>query len=293
MSEKEESNLDQENPEEIVDEIISSYDAIQNTFIKGASAAGKEKERFINIKSEWKDLAQSTTKDPDEANVYKSGVNALLAHRDEVKDLEGNMPLLTERFTGLLLSSELTASTTSGTAVIINPTLKGIRATITAPTTETSQTIQAKLTKLDPTLESTYLSISEILYGTQNEPERGALFHARQFFDHFFSVLSPDEFVRKSSFWRPHVDIDDPKKVTRYDRIIFAANTHVQHLGTRKTLIATGKHLLDVYRVLNKAHKRGELDKVRSREALKESFSFITRWVNAISLPLEFPKQTT
>jgi len=48
MSENEEKRFDEENPEEIVEEIISSYDSIQNTFIEGATSAGQEKERFTN-----------------------------------------------------------------------------------------------------------------------------------------------------------------------------------------------------------------------------------------------------
>ena len=293
MSENEENKTNNENPEEIVDEIISSYDSIQKTFIEGATSTGQEIERFTNIRSEWEKLSQSVTNDPDEIKVYGSGVNALVAHRDEIKTFEDNIPRFTGEFKGLLLSSDLTASTTSGTSVILNPVQRGIRAEITVPNAEIHKTIQEKLSDLDPTLEKTYLSISEILYGTQIEPERGAFFHSRQFFDHFFSVLSPDKYVLKSPFWKPHPEFNDPMTITRYDRIRFAANTHVNNAGTKNTLIASGKHLLDVYAVLNKAHKRGELDKEKSREALHESFSFIKRWVSAISIPLIFPVKTT
>lgn len=122
-----------------------------------------------------------------------------------------------------------------------------------------------------------------MLYGTWSNPERGSLYLIRQVFDHLFGVLEPDDEVEASPYWRPK-DKDELYQVTRAERIEYAANTHSKNKTASKRLIASTKHMLDIYNTLNKAHKRGKLDRSQSRGSLKEMQAIIEDWVQSLLL---------
>ena len=103
------------------------------------------------------------------------------------------------------------------------------------------------------------------------------------YFDHLFGVLAPDDKVKVSPYWEPKDD-NETNQVTRAERIEYAANTHIRNKTASERLIASTKHMLEVYNTLNKAHKRGKLDRSQSRESLKEMQSIIEDWVQSLML---------
>lgn len=279
---------DIENPEEIIDDIVSTYDEIQSEFGEAATIAGEEKERFEAIRPAWDELGRSATTDPDKAQVYASGVSTLSAFRDELKAIRPELRGITTVFRGVVMSSDSTASTTSTSVVSISSGSLSLPDEVTLPRHSRFEETRQRLGELDVSLAATYASTREALYATHADPERVALFQTRQAFDHFFSLLAPDDQVRASPHWSPKADPDPEDQVTRFERVMYAANTHIKIEAKRKTLIASAKHLIDVYSLMNKAHARGELDPGQSREALKEMHSLLENWVWAITLPLSF-----
>ena len=86
------NDFDHENPEEIIDDIVSAYEDIQATFLEGAMLAGQEKERYESIKPAWEELSKTITTDPNIAQVYASGIFALEAYRNQVNEFKENVP---------------------------------------------------------------------------------------------------------------------------------------------------------------------------------------------------------
>ncbi|MGD1994024.1 MAG: hypothetical protein PVI59_12595 [Anaerolineae bacterium] len=284
--EKKDRRADNENPEEIIDDIVSLYDKIQSDFMEGAIFAGQEKERYEAMRPVWEELSKRTTVDPDEAELYTSGVRVLAYYRDELREFQPKAADFTERFGGFASASNSTASTTAGTASIVSSGSIRLPVEVTLPARGQFAQTETRLKMLDETLSDTYASVREVLYGTQSDPDRGALYLTRQIFDHFFSLLAPDDLVRKSKHWRAKPDSDKPNRVTRRERVVFAANTHVRDSSRRSTLIESADHLIRVYKILNKAHKRGNLDSEQARDALREIFALINSWIRSIDLPL-------
>jgi len=89
--------------------------------------------------------------------------------------------------------------------------------------------------------------------------------------------------VRASPYWHEKDD-EDPNHVTRRERMKFAAYTRIRDQSKAQTLAASAKHILDVYKALNKAHQRGSLDPAKAREALREMRTIIEDWVEALDL---------
>jgi len=120
-----------------------------------------------------------------------------------------------------------------------------------------------------------------VLYGTRSDPERVALYEMRQTYDHFFACLAPDEEVRKSKYYHEKSG-NDKGKVFREERILYAANKHIKDSEKAKTLIASADHMLEVYNSLNRAHNRGELNKVKAFRSLEEMRTILEDWIDAI-----------
>lgn len=276
---------DRENPEEIIDDITTTLEALQMDLSEGATIIGEEKERFEAIRPAWVELSSRVTTDPDVAQIYASGVDALAAFRDELKEYRPLVSGLTSRLIyGFSSSSDFTISTTSATVSMFSAGGLNLPDKVTLPRFGKFEETRSRLAKMDSSLADTYAAVREVLYGTHSDPERGALYLTRQLFDHFFGVLSPNDEVKSSDIWRRKSGEDDTKDVTRLDRIYYAADIHVQDQAKQKTLLTSAKHMLEVYNALNKAHKRGIVNQQQARQALNEMFTLIDSWVWAIDI---------
>jgi hypothetical protein len=281
MSEDEKKN-DIEKPENIIDEIIDDLDDIHEVLVDGASKVGEEIERYKGIRGLWVELGEGSTANPDYMDIYASGVHVLSSARDEIGDIKDRAFPLIHMFDEISPATDslvsITSASTSALDIAYVPYTDPVF-TITDRHEETRE----KLNQLDPSLTVTYEEIRQVLYGTRADPHRGALFLLRQSFDHFFEILSPDHLVRESPFWTEK-EGDDPSLVTREERIHFAANQHIKDEASRKTLFDSAIHMTKVYRALNYAHKRGDLDESKALEALREMQVIIETWVLKIDL---------
>jgi hypothetical protein len=280
-----ESNPDDlENPEKIIDEIDSMLGDLKGRFIEGAIRFGQEQERIQVIRPEWEKLASAYISDPEQVQIYASGVHALAAYRDELRDYKNSVFPLTDDILRYSPSTSGTVSVTSSTTTIISTRMPDLTSYILEPSVEENREIQSKLSSIDPALEKTYSAIREILYGTVSDPERGALYLIRQTFDHFFATLAPDDSVRSSKFFKQKGE-KDKNSVTRHERLMYAAHTHIGNTSRRKALIASFRHMLDVYDGLNRAHTRGTLNIEQARVALREMLVLLQDWIRAIDVP--------
>jgi hypothetical protein len=281
---EEPENKDIEKPEDIIDDITETLDDLHANLVEDATKIGEARDRFEAIKPQWVGFGNASTSDPDAAEVYKLAVNALSSIRDDYKSIADQHKTISGLMGTVSASSFFAASATGSTAGFVSPLIFPTETKWLQPIDDAGREKTRKgLTRLDPSLSlaKTYDGIWEVLYATRSDPERGSLFMFRQVFDHFFGVLAPDANVRASEFWHKKGE-PDPEKVERMERIEYAASVHIKREATAKRLIASGKHVLKVYKALNKAHKRGTLDQSAARNALKEMQSIIEDWVEAL-----------
>ncbi len=273
--------IDEEQPQDILDEMEETLDDLHTEFTEAASVIGVEKERIQAIRPVWQALADSDTDSPEYANVYSTGVHALAAHRDFLKDMSdqyGSIGSLVREIRG---STDSTVAITAVTQSFFSRGLVSVAPTPpTLPPKDEAKDVEATLRRLDPALLATYLGVREALYGTRSDPERAALYEIRQVFDHFFSILAPDDQVRESKYWRPQ-DGDRPNVVTRDERLRYAANTHARTPILARTLIGSSRHMLSVHDALNSAHKRGELDVNKARTSIREMDILLRQWITS------------
>lgn len=284
MMSTEDERVRAERPEEIVDEIVASLDDLQGDLSEGAAIVGQEKERYVAIRPVWERLANTSIDDPDVAEVYLRGMGTLAAFRDELSEQKEQMGSIRVWVRTAVSSSDYGASATSTTASMFSEVEQiDVPEGLTLPRYGRYDETTEKLAELDPALADTHRAIREVLYGTRSDAERGALYLIRQMFDHFFGILAPDEDVRSSAYWTEKSG-DGRNQVTRRERITYAAHTHICSPAKRRSLLASTDHMLQAYRALNKAHKRGALNAESAREALREMWVLIDGWVQAMNL---------
>jgi hypothetical protein len=278
----EEDRQDLEKPEKILDDIAASLEDLQTRFTEGAIRIGQDRERISAIRPIWQELSNSDVSDPGAAQVYASGVYALAAYRDELAEFRDRAIPVTDRLIRQLPSTDGTAVLTSSSFTLIRSSyIPALTASLFEPTQSDHETIIKRLEGIDSALTKTYLAIREVLYGTTSDPERAALYLLRQTFDHLFSALAPNELVRSSKFFKPK-DADKKELVTRHERLMYAAHTHITNVHRRNALVASSRHMLDLYDALNDAHIRGTLNTNQAREGLREMLVLIQEWVRSL-----------
>jgi len=141
----------------------------------------------------------------------------------------------------------------------------------------------SKLEGLDSELGRLARSVWQSCYSGTDSAERTSLFSIRQLYDHFFSILAPDEDVRKSEIFKVK-DGKEPNQVHRKERLLYAASTRVRDTALGDVLASEADQVLETYERLNQLHKRGALDPYTARNALASMQAVIEQWVDAIGL---------
>ena len=282
INRSEEGKEDLEKPEEIIDEINSELTHLHDSLIEGATQVGEQIERYSGMRGAWVTLGESSTTSQDLADVVTSGIIYLSSVRNEVKQLRIQILPSLGLIHRISPSTDTSASITGSTAGLLDIELD-LPDDPPFAITDRYESTRDKLAKLDESLALTYEEIRQVLYGTHSDPERGALYMLRQAYDHFFGLLAPDDDVRDSKYWEEKED-SNPNLVTRAERIEYAAHTHIADDATAKRLAASANHMTNVYRSLNRAHERGEIDAEKARTALKEMQTIIDSWVEALDL---------
>ncbi len=284
MSEQEKPQKS-EKPEKIIDDIVTRLDDMHRSLVDGATYVGYARDAFRTIRPMWVSLGNSGITDPVGASIYASAVNFLSAFRDEVRAQQSSVIVLS----GLLQQtsgSVVSFINASGATASFIPNVSVIPFSenyVPFPSPDLHKSYAERFSRFDQALGKTYQEIWEALYGTRADPERGALYLVRQAFDHLFDKLAPDDEVRRSSYWTQK-ERGKENQVWREERIRFAAAKHIKDQGRSNTLIASAKHMTDVYEGLNRAHERGGLNQMKARQALAEMRSILEEWADAIGI---------
>lgn len=281
---KDNQPADDEKPEEIIDDIERILDDLHADLTNDAMGVAQARDKYKAIRPVWEQLGNESTKDPNIADIYSSGTNALSSIRDDYRAITRSYKPLSGLMGTISPSADSAVSITSTTAsFIINKTVD-LESDWLLPVEASARNKTSEgLKKLSPPLAETYDAIWETLYGTRTSPERGSLYLIRQVFDHLFAVLAPDKEVMASRFWHPKGK-NEKNQITRAERIEYTVFNHVKNESAAKRLGDSMKHMLNVYKALNKAHERGKLDRSQSRQSLKEMQAILDDWVSCLSL---------
>jgi hypothetical protein len=141
--------------------------------------------------------------------------------------------------------------------------------------------LPGRFEKIDPSLASVAKQTWECLYGTVSEPERSALFMMRQTWDHLFGAIAPDAAVRDSEFFIEK-EGEKPDMVTREDRLRYAIETRISDSEDQARLLAATNLMLDLYKELNRAHKRGEMNRQKAVKSLHALYDWLFLWADAL-----------
>jgi len=250
--------VNSEKPEEIIDDMVARLDAMHRTLVDEATHVGYARDAMLAIRPQWVSISNASTTNPEAAQIYASGLNLLATLRDEVRARQSAVAPLSGLFQPTSGSVAGFINATGTTASFIPSVYSAPTNYVPFPMPDQHEAYVERFTKLDATLGKTYLEIWEALYGTRAEPERAALYLIRQAFDHFFEKLAPDDEVRKSPYWAKKTEPGKENHVWRDERIRYVVAMRVKDTARANTLIASTKHMLDVYQGLNRAHERGE-----------------------------------
>jgi hypothetical protein len=274
-----------EKPEEIIDDIVSGLDTMHQQSVDDAVRLGYARDVYKALRPQWAQLGATSASDPQAAAVYSSGVGALSAFRDQVRAGQQSLKPMSGIVQAIAGSANYAATSTSTTTTFVAgfyPTMNLPEPKFFSPT-DVKASYAVRFARFDESLGRTYQEIWEALYGTRADPERAALYLIRQAFDQLFAKLAPDDEVRRSSYWKAKKG-DKPNQVYRPERIAFAAGNHVKDKGKADILLASAKHMLDVYKALNAAHDRGQLNRDKAVVALREMEISLQMWADALDI---------
>jgi hypothetical protein len=283
MPEENGSDRKKYKPTEIIDEITHDLSKLRDDLAEGATLTGYALESFRGARQHWEDIESLSSDHPDKDTFIQASGESLAASRDEIRGVRVRASEVLRKIPSIASSSYVFTTSTDSSMSMLD-----IRTSLSAPpappprlSREEPESYHDRFQRFDKDLGATYSAISEALYGTKSDPERAALFLMRQAFDHLFDKLAPDAQVRSSKFWHPKAG-DNLNQVYRIERITFAAHKHIEDRSRRDSLIASTTYINQIYKSLNRAHKRGEVDKTKAVDALRAMESILKEWADAL-----------
>ncbi|MDO8413305.1 MAG: hypothetical protein Q7S51_05895 [Gallionellaceae bacterium] len=139
-----------------------------------------------------------------------------------------------------------------------------------------------KLERLDPELGNLSRGVWQTFYSGTDNAERASLALMRQLYDHFFSILAPDEDVRNSKYFTKK-EGEKPLQIHRKERLLFAASVRIQDKDIAELLQGEVNDVLDNYSRLNRLHDRSALDASATKSILRSMQAVIEQWVDAVT----------
>jgi len=264
------------------DNVEESARTIHEKFVDAAQYAGYISDTLEHLRPIYTNLAERLNEDKDLATLVVSGTNSIISLNNELKSL-GEEAQFVVRGTFQVAGSTNTFVSSSSAAASMS-SLETVDTQIFEPPTflTTDDSKYAEMfDRLDPALGKTYRAIFETYYGTVSDPVRAAMALIRQSFDHFFDILAPNDKVRESEYWTPK-EGNEPDKIYRRERMEYAIRTHISNETRGDTLISNLDLILKNYGFLNNLHKRGELNKEKSRTALWSIKRFLEDFIDSI-----------
>jgi hypothetical protein len=260
---------------------------LQQLFIDRAHIVGCLRE---DVRNTADNLLQIVEQSPVSADLaYLTSAATVIEYVGlRASDLAGRAKYDVNEVYGLYQSGDTVASS-SGFAVIEysgeNPTFSDrLLKDDTLIKYRRAKDYAARYLNFDPSLGKTYCEINDVLFGTTSDPERIALFTVRQVYDHLMGKLAPDDLVRASEYFSPKQEPGNEDKVFRRERLSYAIATHVKDPQKARQLTVLSDHILEFYKVLQKAHTRGPFDPKEAVAAIRTVVQYLDLWADALGL---------
>lgn len=258
---------------------------LQSQYAQAAQSLGQVSSVLYTTKPYWVQLAAQSGGNATILPILESGKATVAEISHSLASVQPHQRPPVATLQSVSLSASFFGSNTAATSSLLplNGNTQFRVEAIPIPEFSTEKTLANRFATIDPALGKVCTEIWESLYGTLADPERSALFMIRQTWDHFFEYLAPDAEVRKSSFWTEKQG-DRPDMVTREERFRFAVDRHVKDPQSKALLLAACTQMLELYQELNRAHKRGEIDRTKARRSLNSMYSWLVQWADALGI---------
>ncbi len=267
-------------PVKVFDDAVEELDRLHQQLASGTQQLGGTLQILTALRPAWIQITNSSSQSTTTNSLVSSNATIFEAYGQEVKQLREKIaPSLTQLH--YITSVDSFVAATGATQSFIH-NAPGVQDTIGLVSQDKRAEYKERFDRLDHSLGRTYEAIWETLLTTRADPERAALFMIRQTFDHLFSILAPDDELRKI-FAEADLDPDD-EKIQRKDRILYAIRTRISDAPRANTLATQVQHMIRVYGALNRAHHRGELDKQKALKAVAEMESFLRAFIDAMDV---------
>lgn len=265
-------------------EIDQELTNIQDVFIQKAQLIGQTSEVIKAAGKSYLQFFSTGIDREDTPPILRSIGSVLSAYKLEVQEINKQAQFINMRITDIASSAAAIYSTAGALLPESYQQNYALRSPIIIY--KQNRNYSKRFMQFDLALGQTYQEINEILFGTKSDPERAAMFIVRQAFDQFFSILAPDDKVRSSKYWRPKNkdESKDTNAVWREERLIYAAVIHIKDPYRAHTLSEQTGHILKTYKLLNKAHERGELNKDQALNIIDAMKTILEEWVDAIGI---------
>lgn len=267
----------------LISEIDNLLEQIQRKHIQSANDIGNIRDN-LNKLSPFFDTNLDSNNETEYLPLFLTAKDYLISYRDKVQShaqKTGNV----FKETQYIAASGAVFAALSGTAWSVIDSNNYPENEISFPQDQYSRDDYYNMfIKIDESLGKTYQEIDQILYNTESDPERAALFMARQSFDHFFDVIAKNDDVRQSPYWskkEPHV-INDQNIVWRIEKIRYAAHTRIKDPLKAQNLIDQSNYIIETYKLLNKAHTRGRINKEEAKNLIISIKKILEEWIVAL-----------
>lgn len=278
----EEGTVDPESLESLFNDAIKATDVLHRDFSNAAQVLGHTRDSFEKAKPAFLELAR-LPETGAVTNVLVTGADFVSSYRDQLVGLRAQTSTPLNQLRAVAGTVDAFMATTSTATHVLNVVTVMVYEPNPFLVRDDEASFADRLAKLDPVLGRTYQQVLEALHTTRADPERAALFLMRQSLDHLFDCLAPDDEVRASQYWTPKQE-GKRNQVHRTERIEYAAFTRINDPNRAKTLADSARYGNETYNLLNYAHKRGELDRDKARNALTAAQRMLEDWADALDL---------
>jgi Predicted pPIWI-associating nuclease len=267
----------------VFDETAERATRLQRKYLESAQHCGRISTTLRNVTPFWMALAEHTSSNADYSDVLNSGIANVATIGNALKGIEAESPAPASQLKQVAISVCTFGANTAASGVTMGPELSQFDfGRMFVADAEREVGLSDRFSKFDPVLGRLCSQIWETLYGTVSDPERGATFMIRQVWDHLFDKLAPDDEVRRSRFFTKKPS-PQPDQVTRRERVQFAVDRHIPE-SKKQLILAATDQMLVYYKIFNRVHERGDLDRHKLQAALKYVYDWLAQWADALGL---------
>lgn len=258
--------------------LAEELEAKQKRHAKAAQEYGYAKEQFEHVADTIRYM------DPEDLPGVESSINKFRAYMHAKEDD-------TKIYSSEVSSLSYGVSTATHSLSVSSIEWMADRATVAlhAPnppdnwSRERIEECAERLDGLNPMFGSLLRAAWEAFYGGAEEGERAALMQMRQLCDHFFEELAPTSEVLAAREREAQAGTQE-LKVSRRERLHFAAVSHIRDAELRALLESEVSNMTRAYDKLNKLHTRGPVNREESLSSLRGMQTILEQWIDAVDL---------